>query len=84
MKRNYCNYKGKLGRMLLNRKADLNKVKTNQQLVQFLKSLDRKQLDAEANDYLDELICEVSDGSFVRNFQYVYNIVLAGEGLRAI
>lgn len=84
MKRSYCNYSHKLGRALINRKSDLNKVKSNTQLIQFLKSLDRKNLDVEANNYLDELICEVTGGNFLKNFQFVYNIVLAGEGLKVI
>lgn len=76
----------KLGFILNKRVQDLNQIKTNTQLVEFLKGLDRSNFDQEAENYLDEMIekFEAKPYQFSRNFQQVYNVLLAGQGLKVI
>ena len=82
---NLNNIPKKVGHTINKRVGELNLIKNNTQLLEFLKSMDRSNFDAEANEYLDGMIKHFEEKpNFVRNFQQVYNVLLAGQGLRVI
>lgn len=83
-RKDYCNFNTKVGGALKAKKNELNRCTRPVDLLNLLQSLDRSNLDAEANDYLDKLIDDLPNHPFLKNYQHVYDILLAGEGLRVI
>ena len=82
---NLNNIPKKVGYEINKRVGELNLIKNNPQLLEFLRGVDRSNFDAEANEYLDGMIKHFEEKpNFVKNFQQVYNVLLAGQGLRVI
>ena len=75
-------WKGTLGRELMDHKDELKDLKSNQDILKFLSKVEPK-LSKEAKEYLQTVRSEMGT-SFERNLQHLYNIVLAGEGLKAL
>lgn len=73
-----------VGRQLLDKKDQINKFTKNEQLEDLLKNIDRTKLSKEAEDYPDNMIAELPTQCFRKNLAMVYNLVLAGEGLKVI
>lgn len=78
-------FSGSVGEVLTRHQNELNSIKDNRSLVAFLEGLKDEVKGEEPSAYLTKLIAEVKrTPSFNRNFQHVYNIILAGDGLSSI
>lgn len=78
-------FSGSVGEVLTKHQNELNSIKDNGSLVAFLEGLKDEVKGEEPSAYLTKLISEVKRiPSFNRNFQHVYNIILAGDGLSSI
>ncbi len=79
---NMSKIKGTLGHALIAHKDEINKFKTKEELVKFLKNVE-SEVDGEAKDYLSKtVIPDINKSSLTRAQMYIYNIILAGEGMR--
>lgn len=78
-------FSGSVGEVLTRHQNELNSIKDNKSLVDFLEGLKDEVKGEEPSAYLIKLIAEIKrTPSFNRNFKHVYNIILAGDGLSSI
>lgn len=73
------------GYVMAKHKDLLNKITNKEQLHAFVKELCEPEVDdLEQKMYLEKLLTDITRQSFLKGFEQVYNIILAGEGLRVI
>lgn len=75
---------GSIGNVLLDRSQKLSTISDKEVLVNFLKSEVSPKVDPRFQEDMTTLISTVEkQKSFFRAYRYVYNYILAGDGLRA-
>lgn len=78
------NWKGTLGYYIKNHIEEFNACKDKESLIAFLQSIPMDSLNTNAQEYRERLILEFQNKNFKKCIFQIWQVVLAGEGMKAI